>query len=329
MTRKKQQSRRTAAAARQPSTTQPAGRKTKQVPTQKAAGIPKSVKTNDAIISQICGLTDPFCKHAVGGKYPDDSSVRTLPWGYHTRFVMSSDVGGNLAYLFAPNYNYQPYLLGAPTTATQASFSTYLAGAPIADTSAFRIVSWGFKLTRVIAPLNASGMVHVRVLGVENGAGLGSLDTASYARSESYDGAVQDCRGLAVIGTRTSQMPQKFYFPADVTPTNSILTWDAAGWCPVSVSVTGAPASVAVLEAEVWVNYELTFDESSSMGLFATPPPVANAIVTGSASKISSSVKSVHSDMDAVSNVIRKAAITATSGLVGGPAGAFMSAMLM
>jgi len=306
--------------------------KQKKQPVRTAGNvIPRVVRkpNNEMLVRAVCSITDPFCTHAVGGKYPDDSSVKTAAWAYRTRVVMSSDTGGNLGYLFAPNYNYQPYLVGAPASASQCSFSTYTAGAPIANTSLFRIVTWGAKITRVVAPLNASGMVHVRVLGVQDGLGLDSIDMLSYARSESFDCAVQDCKAVSITGTHTAQMPQVFYGPTATTPTNSILTWTAAGFTPITISVTGAPVSTAILEAEIWVNYELTFDESSSMGLFATPPPSANMVVTGAAAKVSSSLPAITKNGDDVGSTIRKTAAGAVAGFFGGPAAGALASMIM
>ena len=55
----------------------------------------------------------------------------------------------------------------------------------------------------------------------------------------------------------------------------------------------GSPASTAVLECEYFINYELVFDESSGLGLLATPPPTSHPVVTEAAKAVTNSLSTV------------------------------------
>jgi len=257
----------------------------KEKATRKA--VPQTIPKS--LVSQVCGLTDPFCEHAKGAKYPDSSNSRTLAWSFHTRATITSSAAGVGGFLFYPQFEYLSLTPYTSVTGNQVllPLSTLNAGR-IANTSRFRIVSAGFKLRNIVAPLNSSGMVFVRSIGVEKGAGINPFDGVSYSRNQTMDIPLQDCRDAAVICEHNSQMPQVFYDALVVTPSSDCITWLSAGFNPVTVFFSGVPINTPTLDVEYIIHYELTFDESSDMGLLATPPPPANALVTSATSLLTS-----------------------------------------
>ena len=263
---------------------QPAKRSTKPKPPPPA----RKSGPSAALVSHLCGLTDPFCTHANGAKYPDDSSARTLAYQYHGRTTINSDANGAASMLFLPNYVYQPFVSGTVVAGVTTWGAMTTSGGTVSGVEKFRIVSMGIRLRRISPPLTSSGMVRVRTIAAELGTTFQSMDCASYARSESMDIALQDCSCVSIIFAHSSQMPQRFYLPADVTPDTGVINWTSPGFLPVTVAIDGAPASTGMLDVEFFVNYEFTFDEGSAMGLLATPAPPANTLLTAAASKVTS-----------------------------------------
>jgi hypothetical protein len=265
------------------------------------------------LVHQICGLTDPFCKHAVGSKYPDDSSLRTLAWSFHGRTIIGSDSNGVGAILLYPSYTYLPFITAA-TVATNGDIT--LPGAPVntatfSGTSLYRIVSCGAKLRNVTAPLSSSGMLHIRSLAQENGAGLNAFNGFSYSRSEAMDIPLQDCKEVCIICPHSSSPPTNFYSSAGATPSTNVEAWSGSGFTPVSIFLSGGPVSVPIaVEVEFWVHYELMFDDTNSMTMLSTPPPPANPVVTGVANMITSSASHLlKRGGELVSEVIKRKAI--------------------
>lgn len=284
------------------------------------------------LIASVCGLTDPFCVHAIGAKYPDASSLRSLPWTLHGRTQLASNAAGNGALLFLPNYINAPFLaataIALPPTASFGNFSDATANR-VASVNAFRLVSWGMRLKNVVAPLAAGGMVHVRSLTNREGFGLGQVDMTTYSRSESLDIPLQDCRDVHIVGSRTDQRPADWY-PAGLTGAGVIVTnWQSPGFNPVSVYVTGVPATAGILDIEFIYHYELQFDDTSDLGLLATPAPIANPLLASAASAAQSAAKHFfNQSASAVASFLERRAATAIGTLLGGPVGGATAGML-
>jgi hypothetical protein len=247
------------------------------------------------IARQVCGITDPFCNAAAGAKYPDDSSLRTLSWSYHNRATIASNASGFGGCLLLPSLAYVP-LVNSTAVAGNGDITLDVGSALpglLSDINVFRIVSCGYKIRAVIAPLYQSGMVHIRALSQESTTGIGVVNGYSYAASQALDVRLQDCKEVTIFNPHTSAPPTNFYSSGGVTPSNVITTWSPSGFSPISVLITGAPASQVVLEVEYFVHYELMFNDVSQMTLLATPPPPANALVTSAANHITSRLTAI------------------------------------
>jgi hypothetical protein len=275
------------------------------------------------IVHQVCGLSDPFCDHALTAKYPDDSNARTLTFPQHGITTLSTNAGGGVWSIFLPQYTYGPLAAAATVSGSQAStWSDYpnATTSVIGSVSKYRIVSCGFKLRNICAPLTSAGIVSIRILSQEEDSTFNALDLQSYARSESIDIPLQDAHEVAVIIPHSSQMPQAFYpVSSDVAPVTSA---QSRGFNPVTIYVSGAPASTAVLSIEYFINYELQFYASSGMGILATPAPPANSIVTSVANTITSAGKSIFTaGAKAAAAYVVSQAKRAIAARLGGPAG--------
>lgn len=280
----------------------------------------------------MCGLTDPFCVHAIGAKYPDASSLRSLPWTLHGRTALASNAAGNGALLWLPNYINSPFTaataIALPPTASFGTLSDASANR-VATVNAYRLVSWGMRLKNVVAPLNSGGMVHVRSLTNREGFGLGQVDMTTYSRAEAMDIPLQDCKDVHIVGSRTDQRPADWY-PAGYTgPGANVTAWNASGFNPISVYVTGVPASASILDIEFLFHYELQFDDTSDLGLLATPAPIASPLVASAASAVQSAAKHFfNQSAAAVGSFLERRAATALGSLLGGPMGGVTAGML-
>jgi hypothetical protein len=289
----------------------------------------------NTLANKACGLVDPFCEHAIGAKYPDDASVKTLSYTSRYNYYLSTDANGNAAALLAPQISYNiavpctvnfPTLVCLPTgTNFDPSPVTALSGY-----SKFRIVSCGFRLRNITAPLYASGMVYIRSYGTEGNSSFTTFEPGTYAASNYIDIPLQQVRDASCIFEHTSQMPQTFYAPP---ASSAILGWTAVGFNPMTIALLGGPASTNCLVLEFVVHMEYTFQEGEALQLAATPAPPMNPQLTGIAGAITSAGKTVFQrSTTALSTwVYKKAVEYGTRAVMSalGPAGAAASTALV
>lgn len=277
-----------------------------------------------ALVHQICGITDPFCNHAKGAKYPDNSSSRTLPYPLRARGGLSTTAAGIGGFLWHPQYSFSPITYPSSYAGSVMSLNNFPIQTLVAGPSTYRIVTSGFIVRNICAPLTASGMVHIRWFANPSGAHYGSVDGLTYNCSNSIDIPLQDCKELVVITTRSPRMPQ--LFNEVVNDTGVVTTIIDNGFCPITVYVDGCPATTSVLDIEYLINYELTFPDSDGLSMLGTPPPPANALVTQAAAVVTSSLKtSFFKGIDRAKDYMVKAAATAIIAKIAGPKAAMQA----
>lgn len=250
---------------------------------------PKVRKPSADLLHAVCGLTDPFCTHAVGAKYPDPSSLRTLPFSRRLRAVLSSDSAGVENILFFPQLSCWSapasltYVGNAVTAWEGLGAVPYISGA-----IAYRIVSCGVKIKHICAPLTASGTVHVRSFAVDNGSSVVAVDTTTYNCASSIDVPIQDADEIVVALQHTTQMPQVFYTVASDSTTVAGAT--CRGFAPITISLSGCPASTPMVSVEFFTHFELVFDDSSELSQVATPSPPFNPAIVAATSRVTSTL---------------------------------------
>jgi len=284
----------------------------------------------DMLTSEVCGLLDPFCPHANGAKYPDASSVRTLAFQIHQEAIMTTGPAGASGIVIVPTIE-KNSIVGSNVTGSV--MATTVMTAPVVPkltgASKYRIVSAGFRLSSIAAPLTASGMVHIRSFQVEDGDSLNPMDGTTYTASKSVNVPLNRLADQIIVFQRTSQRREEFYVPGDTNPTNSINDWVAPGFCPVSVLLTGGPADAGSIHVEVIYNIEYLFEEGAALQLAATPAPRSHPVVTEAASFVSSLGSQVFADStDALARGIRVAASTALRTALGPVYGTGAAALL-
>lgn len=285
------------------------------------ASIPRSILKSH--VEQVCGLTDPFCKHASGAKYPDDSSSRTLAYSDRGMVTLATDANGFAGVLWNPTYSNFPLAFSSSTldgSGVVTAYSTLASRVLFPSVDEYRIVSSGFVLRSIAAPLSAAGLVSVRSYGTE-ALDLTTAPMLSYGSGEALDVPLRLVNEVAVVTPHSSEMPQAFYRTASDGTT--VATWQSPGYDPVSIFVSGAPASTAVLSLEYIVNYELIFSPTTGMSLLGTPAPTARQYITSAATRVTSAMKPfAERGMKAIADSVIKAAGTALGAYFGGPSGA-------
>lgn len=276
-------------------------------------------KIPESIVHNVCGLTDPFCEHARGTKYPDSSSVKTLPFTSHFRRTLVSDASGFANAAFLPQYSTNAYVTSFTAVGNSVTaWNAFTASTPIAGVNGYRIVSAGVKIRHIVSPLNSAGMIYIRQFPSETAASLDVVDTTTYNCSSSLDVAVQDAKEVCCILQHTSQMPQVFY---NVVGDN--LSWaniSMKGFTLLTIGISGAPASTPMLDLEFFVHYELAFDDNTALGQVATPSVSASPVLTAAASAVTSTiVPMVNKSAEAFGKALFNKALTAVASYYAGP----------
>lgn len=273
-------------------------------------------------VHKICGLTDPFCEHAIGAKYPDASSIRTLTFSYRDRLTLSSTAAGEVSMIFLPGYQFRPVALAtAGVVPNVTAWANFAVNSVITGVAAYRIISVGARLTCVASSFTAAGLVSIRVHSAEPINNLTTIDISSFNATKSIDIPLNKVDDLLVVCPHTSQMPQHFYDQTS-DPINISAGTTPKGFYPFTIYVSGAPASIPVLSIEWIINYELTFGDNSGLQQVATPPPKPNLVLTNAAAVVTSSMSNIFSTgATKFAEKVATSAATALGTYFGGPGG--------
>ncbi len=282
-------------------------------------------------VRSICALTDPFCEHSLGVKYPDSLSSKTLAYQLVGRTTVATGTGGAGALLFVPGYN-TFFAVGDATTTpgvvTYGAASSLLTSAIVPAT--YRIVNFGIEIRNLVAPLNSSGMIRIRGYSQKTGTTLTATSTSNYGCDWHEDIPMSGFRYCAVVGKKLDVTSSFMVAPATTHPTGNVTNWASPGWGAFQVAVEGAPVSVSALDIVVTVNYELAFDDSSDLNLLTTPSPAINLPLQQAASVVSKAAGNVFLEsVKSASSSFARAAVKAISGYFGGPAASSAVALVV
>lgn len=232
-------------------------------------------------VTQTCGLVDPFCEHARGAKYPDESSSRTLPFSFNFSKTFSTDAVGSLGFTFFPRIANDGS--GQINVATMSSYNVATsnvnfatADVPVlANMNRYRVVSCGVRVKRISSPLTTTGMLYIRSYAESGFGNMNVYNVDTFSASKVVNVPLIDAKDVAIINEHSSQPPQLFYQPT----TNPASNFLGAGFNPISIGVVGGPLSVAVIFVEFYMHVEYIFDDAGALALAATPPPVYSSLV--------------------------------------------------
>lgn len=278
------------------------------------SGIPSVVKA-------VCSITDPFCTAAVGSKYPDSGSSRTLAMQARGFTLLTTDSSGRAAAVFTPTpangYGKAATFSGATNTvATWGSMNDYAGPTSIGTSFNWRVVSLGVRATSILPATSNSGSVGV--INIPAGDVLPSvaIDLDSMAYASNLRVPCNDPAGITAVA-RNDGVASKLYRDEGVT--SSSTTFYSLGNEVLVVYVVGGPATTAAVNIQYVVNYELTFDLSSVMNRVATPAALENTLVQTAANAVYSSVQpAVRGGMDLLTRMFHARATTFLSRLTRG-----------
>jgi hypothetical protein len=286
------------------------------------------------LLKQICAITDPFCDHALGSKWPDMNTLRSLPYTVRGFQTITLDASGNGCALFCP-----VWLGGVATgtvTGTTCGFTGnlgYWPGITGITPGQVRLVSGGLTIANTGAPMTSGGVLVVASVAGGESVNLASIDMGSYLQQEIRSRPFAACINAPAAcvfrpGGTISRQFNNTIAPQSVSAAN---TWDWNSFC---VMVQGGVANGAVVRVEFFLHFELTFPKGDAFNLMLTPAAPNNTFLQQAAADITSSIQTVAVDTakQVGSNVMKKAlktvgklAISAVAARFGG-AGAATSA---
>lgn len=263
------------------------------------SGSTKTMKneTSRSALRSVCALVDPFCDHAIGAKYPDQSSAKTLPYRMHYTVTIGTGPGGNAGWLFTPSWLFGA-AEGVPTGTVMAYTTINNNNISGLFPNGFRIVSAGLRLRNLAAPLNASGYVSIRGYAAQLGVSLASVDAANYNSDFYQDIPLQsiNLNGYTdVIFNRIDEIDSRqFNNPATMQATNTISSWISSGFGAVQIAIVGGPVNnPSCLSVEYVQHMELIFNDSDAMSVATTPPAKPNSQLTQVANYVSTQAGNV------------------------------------
>lgn len=234
-------------------------------------------------------MSDPFCRGAVGAKYMDLASVRSVSFSTHKRFSMITNGNGIQSYFLAPNYEFDPQATSTVITGDFAAFGGNFASSGNIQVQACRLVSWGFIVRSIAAPLSASGMVRIRGFVANNASSIaGNVDTGTYNSDFYMDVPLQECRHTAIVGKRSDQTCSNWRSSSSINPSPAVAAAVANGFGFYVLSVVGGPVSTTVADVEVYMNWEVQLLDDQNLQQLATPPPPYDYHISNAAHLVSS-----------------------------------------
>jgi len=244
-------------------------------------------------ITSICALTDPFCEHAHGVKYPDASNSRSLPFSMHYQINSFPDLTGNSSTLFLPGYNFGFAYATTTSSIGACAFPATLTANNVNSVAAssYRIVLAGIRMRNLISPLNSSGIVQIRGYSSPTGASYSNVNTGLYNCDFYADIPLQSINNNGhtdVILRRIDEMESRMFISPLVTnPTSTLASWTSPGFGAIVITVLGGPVSASALNFEVFQHMEVILDDSDSLSVAMTPPNAPNPVLAQAAGTVS------------------------------------------
>jgi hypothetical protein len=230
---------------------------------------PKKMASNGAV-QKVCALTDPFCGHAIGVRWPD-GSLGTLPFTVRGHLAFSSFADGSHYVQFAPCF---PYLSLSALGRTGSVFtlnSTY-ASVPVGGITSYisdyRPVCCGIVIRSLTPVMTTSGYIIVRRLpGFDGTLGAGVATGDTYATMTQTYPIVPGMEIPIVFSALSGSLARNLV--SQSTTTTMPNNWDY-----IAVETVGAAASTTVLDFEFYYHFEGKLNESNQS--LASLAPVSN-----------------------------------------------------
>ena len=238
------------------------------------------------IAKSICAITDPFCKAAVGSKYPDIGSLKTLAWDMETFVNIITDASGRGAYFFSPEPGSgmasATAFAGVTNVITNTLAATQYPGwATWSGTVGvnWRVVSFGITMSSTLSAMNNQGTIGILAIPA-TGTSLPTSSTDLDGNTYSINKRVAASAGkeLTAISYNDGFVSKEFKVSGPGVA-NAI---SSMGNDVLVAYIVGGPATQAAVQVKVVAHYELTFGSGTAFNQIATPMAThSDAIATG------------------------------------------------
>lgn len=242
------------------------------------------------LIETVCGLNDPFCPEADSAKYPTSAKIKSLAYPRHYRETMICGNDGRGAVLLLPNLANSSVVFPSAWSADLMVPGPLVPRSYIAGDSC-RLVSIGFVLRRISAPLTSSGMVSIRVYTVQDGSTLGTIDCRSYFCDQRYDVPLQDLKEFCITLKRVDDQAYLFRKLDYNAGSASATSYRGLGFQIATIQIDGYVAGTGLtypVDIEVFEHWEYTFGEGTANAVLALPSPTFNPIIKSASDLVSS-----------------------------------------
>jgi hypothetical protein len=195
-----------------------------------------------------------------------------------------TDASGFANVLLRPQYIFRPYTFPSAATGNAVSaWTNFPAATTIAGISDYRIVSCGAIVRRIAAPLTSSGVVYFNSYSTTPSS-LALVNTDTFNASNTRSLALQDCKDVPIIFQRDGSLPSVWYYDTAAAVVNLVPN----GFNPITIGVSGGPASAGVLEIEFITHYELRFPDDQGLAQLGVPGPMDTPALSNAASVVRS-----------------------------------------
>lgn len=295
------------------------------------------------LVKATCAITDPFCPAAMGAKYPDSGSSRTMTLQSRGFVTLTTDANGNAAVALGASTS-DAYVIGSVFNNSNGGVTTWasptgnqysgLSGLP--SNHKWRIVTFGVRARGLLSPMDASGSMGIIMVPASPvtstlvGFGLDSQMFTQNLRTN-----MSDVGGLTAV-SRGDGISSHLYNDSAVASTATAAT--SYGWDVPVVYVRGSKASSSALEVEYVLNWEIMFPFGTTYNLFATPAANDNTTLQMASNAVKTAMRPViKGGVDKLSMVVHQKASNffgrllhagasalggAIGGALGGPGGA-------
>lgn len=264
-----------------------------------------------------CAITNPFCPAAKGSKWPDGTSGNTLTQQFRGNIILNSDSNGLCYQQFVAAAPFGRLGCGTiagspPSATTNAAYNTYATTSLMSTyANAYRVVSAGVVIRCVASAVNASGIVTFGTSGVTAVSSTVTLGQNYY--QECAVKSIQPGMEYSWISAPLGTTAHEFQGLSTNTNVNN-------DWTALTIEISGAGASLQLLNCEWFINVEFTVSSGQSIATLAPPNPPANGIATSVHSKIHNKLGSlIEGGVSVVEDKVMNAAKTAIGGFFEDP----------
>lgn len=264
---------------------------------RKNAGGKRGGMGNMRVAKTICSLTDPFCKAAVGSKYPDVGSLKTLAWDMESYVNIITDASGRGAYFFSP----EPGSGFAPATAFSGVTNIITNTTPAAaypgwsnwNTATginWRCVSFGIQVSSTLSAMSNQGIIGVVAIPA-TGTSLPTANTDLDSNNFALNKRVSCSQNipLSAISYNDGFISKEF----KISGAGLANVISSMGNDVLVAYIVGGPATQAAVQVKVVGHYELTFGSGTVFNTIATPMAVHNDAVASGVNHVQRTVEQV------------------------------------